>query len=161
MFSQEIRSLAEQVISALTKDHLRLVVAESCTGGLVSGALTDVPGASEVLERGFVTYSNDAKVEVLGLMPELLNQYGAVSKQVAEEMAQGALAFSHADVAVSVTGVAGPGGGSEKKPVGLVFFGVATRQGALMHYKCQFSGGREQVRMQAVAEALKLVLPVA
>ncbi|MDD4617410.1 MAG: CinA family protein [Alphaproteobacteria bacterium] len=161
MLPIDIHTLAQQVVLAFTQTHRKLVLAESCTGGLIASALTDVPGASDVLERGFVTYSNEAKVEVLGVMPEMINRFGAVSKQVAEEMAQGALAFSHADVAVSVTGIAGPGGGSEKKPVGLVFFGLATRQGTIMHYKCQFSGNREEIRMQAVAEALKMVLPAA
>jgi nicotinamide-nucleotide amidase len=161
MFTKDIQTLAEHVISTFTETKKKLVTAESCTAGLIAGALTEVPGASAVVERGFVTYSNESKVEVLGVMPEMLNRYGAVSTQVAEEMAKGALAFSRADVAVSVTGIAGPEGGTPKKPVGLVYFGLATRQGSLMHYKCQFSGNREQVRMQAVTEALRLILPFA
>ncbi|MDD3370265.1 MAG: CinA family protein [Alphaproteobacteria bacterium] len=161
MLPSQIHDYAKQLITSFTQKNLRIVTAESCTGGLIAAALTDVPGASAVVERGFVTYSNEAKVDVLGVLPEILNRYGAVSKQVAEEMAQGALAFSHADVAVSVTGIAGPDGGTDKKPVGLVFFGLATKQGALMHYKCQFSGNRDEIRLQAVAEALRLVLPVA
>jgi nicotinamide-nucleotide amidase len=160
MFPSDIRALAEKVVSAYTAAKRKLVTAESCTGGLIAAALTDVPGASLVVERGFVSYSNDSKIEVLGVMPELLDRFGAVSARVAEEMAQGALDFSRADVAVSVTGIAGPDGGTEEKIVGLVFFGLATRQGVLMNYKCQFSGDREAVRMQSVAEALKMLLTI-
>ena len=161
MFSAEIGNLAKDVIAALIAVKRKLVTAESCTGGLVSAALTDVPGASNVLERGFITYSNEAKTEVLSVMPELIAQLGAVSDRAAEEMARGALEFSHADVAISVTGIAGPDGGTPQKPVGLVYFGLATRQGVLLNYKCQFSGSREEIRMLAVFEALKLVLTVA
>jgi nicotinamide-nucleotide amidase len=161
MFSADIHHLAEKVIRLYTRERLKIVTAESCTAGLIAGALTDIPGSSAVLERGFITYSNYAKVEVLAVMPETLEQFGAVSARVAEEMAQGALDFSRADVAISVTGIAGPDGGSAEKPVGLVWFGLATRQGALMHYKCNFTGNRENVRMQAMEEAMKLVLTVA
>jgi nicotinamide-nucleotide amidase len=161
MFSPEIRAFAQDVVSAYTAAKRRLVLAESCTGGLIAGALTDVPGASAMLERGFITYSNEAKIEVLAVLPEDLDRLGAVSARVAEEMAKGALDFSHADVALSVTGVAGPDGGSDKKPVGLVFFGLATHRGVLMHYECRFSGSREEIRMQAVSEALKLILTIA
>jgi nicotinamide-nucleotide amidase len=161
MFSSDIRVLAKNVVSAYAAAHRKLVTAESCTGGLLAGALTDVPGASSVLERGFITYSNEAKTEVLSVLPETLEQFGAVSSPVAEEMAKGALTFSRADIAISITGIAGPDGGSPEKPAGLIFFGLATRQGVLLHYKCNFSGTREDVRMQAVAEALKLVLTVA
>lgn len=158
MFNHDIQSLAQKVISACKAEKQRIVTAESCTGGLIAAALTDIPGSSAVVERGFVTYSNDAKVEVLAVQPETLQQFGAVSMETAEEMAQGALEFSRADLAVSVTGIAGPDGGSADKPVGLVYLGLATRKGVLMHYKCQFSGSREQVRMQAVHEALKILL---
>ncbi len=161
MFSEEISKRARDVVVAFTTAKRKLVTAESCTGGLVAAALTDVPGASAVLERGFITYSNEAKTEVLSVMPELIAQLGAVSDRAAEEMARGALEFSHADVAISVTGIAGPDGGTDQKPVGLVYFGLATRQGVLMNYKCRFSGTRDEIRMAAVAEALKLVLTVA
>jgi nicotinamide-nucleotide amidase len=160
MFSPEIHSLAEKVIATYKASGRRLVTAESCTGGLISGALTDIPGASAVIERGFITYSNDAKAEVLGALPETLETFGAVSARAAEEMAQGALVFSLANVALSVTGNAGPDGGSDEKPVGLVFFGLATREGALFHYQCRFFGDRDDIRMQAVAEGLKLILTV-
>jgi nicotinamide-nucleotide amidase len=161
MFSPEIHAFAQDVVSVYSAAKRKLVLAESCTGGLIAGALTDVPGSSAMLERGFVTYSNEAKTEVLGVLTEDLDRLGAVSARIAEEMAKGALAFSRADVALSVTGVAGPDGGSDNKPVGLVFFGLATRDGALLHYECRFSGSREEIRMHAVAEGLKLVLAVA
>ncbi|HUY67986.1 MAG TPA: CinA family protein [Alphaproteobacteria bacterium] len=158
MLPADIHDLARKVIESYAEQKRRIVTAESCTGGLIAGALTDIPGASDVLERGFVSYSNAAKIEVLGVMPDVLESYGAVSAQIAEAMAKGALEFSHADVAVSVTGIAGPGGGSSDKPVGLVYLGLADRKGAVFHYKCQFKGERDEVRMAAVREALKLLL---
>ncbi|MBV8060633.1 MAG: CinA family protein [Alphaproteobacteria bacterium] len=145
------------MIGAYKRANKKIVTAESCTGGLVAGLLTSVSGSSAVMERGFITYSNDAKVEVLGVLPELLQSHGAVSAEVAEAMALGALEFSLADVAVSVTGVAGPDGGTTAKPVGLVYLGFASRTGVLYHVKCQFSGDRQNVRLQSVAEALSLL----
>ncbi len=161
MFAPDILALAQKVISSYRAEGQKIVTAESCTGGLITGALTEIAGSSAVVERGFVTYSNDAKIEVLAVRPETLEEYGAVSEQTAEEMAQGALEFSHAHTALSVTGIAGPDGGSVSKPVGLVYFGLATREGSLLHYKCQFSGDREQIRMQAVREGLNLLLSLA
>lgn len=158
MFPYNIASLAEKVVSSYQAEGRKIATAESCTGGLIAAALTDVPGASAVLDRGFISYSNEAKIEVLRVEADSLEHYGAVSARVAEEMAQGALEFSHADVAISVTGIAGPSGGSDKKPVGLVFLGLATNKDVLMHYQCNFSGTREDIRMQTVAEALKLLL---
>jgi nicotinamide-nucleotide amidase len=158
MFSPEISALSRKVISAYTQENLKIVTAESCTGGLVASALTSIPGSSEVFERGFTTYTYAAKIEVLGVESLALEQFGAVSPEVAAQMARGALDFSHADVAVSLTGIAGPDGGSENKPVGLVFIGLATRHGSVMHYKCNFTGDRDAVRTQAIAEALKLLM---
>lgn len=158
MFSYNIKVLAEKVVSSYQAEGRKIVTAESCTGGLISGALTDVPGASAVLERGFIAYSNESKLEALGVEADSLARYGAVSARVAEEMALGALEFSHADVAISVTGIAGPDGGTDRKPVGLVFFGLATNKDVVMHYQCTFSGTREDIRMQTVAEALKFLL---
>lgn len=158
MFPPEIQNLAEKVVSSFAAEKKKIVTAESCTGGLIAGAITAISGASAVLERGFVTYSNEAKVELLKVNPESLKNFGAVSAEVAEEMAQGALKASH--VAVSVTGIAGPEGGSDQKPVGLVCIGLATRQGGdaiVMHYQCQFSGDRDSIRLQTVHEALKLL----
>ena len=157
MLSTDIQSLAQKIISAYAAEKKKIVTAESCTGGLIAAALTDIPGSSAVVERGFVSYSNNAKVEVLGVMPELLEQHGAVSAEVAEAMAQGALEFSQADVAVSATGIAGPGGGTLNKPVGLVFLGLATKAGVVMHMRCEFKGERHAVRMQAVKEALTIL----
>jgi nicotinamide-nucleotide amidase len=153
-------SLAQKVISVFARENRKIVTAESCTGGLIAGALTDIAGSSAVLERGFVSYSNDAKVEVLGVLPELLKEHGAVSAEVAAAMAVGALEFSRADIALSVTGIAGPDGGNALKPVGLVYFGLATREGSVMHYKCQFSGNRDDVRMQSVNEGLRLLMSI-
>ncbi len=158
MFPPDITHLVQKVISAYAAEKLRITTAESCTGGLIAAALTDIPGSSAIVERGFVSYSNESKTELLGVLPELIENYGAVSSRVAEEMAQGALEFSNADVALSATGIAGPDGGSAEKPVGLVYLGLATKSGIKMHYKCQFKGNREQVRMQAVMESLKLAL---
>jgi len=160
MFPPDIYAKAKKIIASYEATRRKIVTAESCTGGLVSAALTAVPGSSAVVERGFVSYSNDAKTEVLGVMPDLLARFGAVSPEVAEAMAKGALDFSRADVAVSVTGIAGPDGGTPSKPVGLVCFGLATHQNVLMHYQCQFFGSRDEVRMQSVSEALKLFLSI-
>jgi len=154
---QECERLAAQVIASYTREGKKIVTAESCTGGLIAAALTSVPGASAVLERGFVSYSNDSKIDLLGVLPETLRRFGAVSEQTAEAMAEGALAYSHADVALSVTGIAGPDGGTPDKPVGLVYFGLATRDGALFHYRNIFTGNREEIRAQSVAEGLELL----
>jgi nicotinamide-nucleotide amidase len=160
MLPADLHDLARQTITTFAAQKKKIVTAESCTGGLIAAALTEIPGSSDVFERGFVSYSNESKIELLGVLPDLLESHGAVSAQVAEAMAQGALDFSLADVAVSVTGIAGPGGGSLNKPVGLVFFGVATRTGALFHFQCQFKGDRDDIRAQSVREALKLLLSV-
>lgn len=136
---------------------IRLAVAESCTGGLLAGAITRPPGASDVFDRGFVTYSNEAKVEILGVSADTLAAHGAVSEPVAAEMAQGALARSHADVAVAVTGIAGPGG-SERKPEGRVCFGLATLDGAFAETVEFGALGRDEVREASVSHALHVLL---
>ncbi len=158
MFPPDIHDLARKLIESCKTQKRKVATAESCTGGLIAGALTEIAGASDVFERGFVTYSNQAKSDQLGITPELIEEFGAVSSEAAEAMAQGALQHSSADVAVSATGIAGPGGGSAAKPVGLVYIGLATRAGAVFHYKCLFKGDRDDVRLQAVREALKLML---
>lgn len=155
-----VHDLADRIITSYREKRLRIVTAESCTGGLIAGALTSVPGASAVFERGFVSYSNAAKVDLLGVLPEMLEQHGAVSGEVAEAMAEGALAYSLADVALSVTGVAGPDGGTLSKPVGLVFIGLARKDGATFHYRCQFNGTRNQIRSEAMIESLNLLLSI-
>jgi len=156
----DINNLAAKVIARYAAEKRKIVTAESCTGGLIASALTDIPGASAVFERGFVAYSNDAKIDVLGVLPETLDNFGAVSAEVADAMAEGALAYSLADVAVSVTGIAGPTGATQNKPIGLVYFGIATKDGARFHYRCDFKGDRNSIRQQATQEALKLLLSV-
>jgi nicotinamide-nucleotide amidase len=149
---------ARKLLAALEERGLKLATAESCTGGLVAAALTAIPGCSHVLERGFVTYSNDAKQEMLGVSAATLEQFGAVSEQTARAMAEGALKHSHAAVSVSVTGVAGPDGGSEEKPVGLVHFAAQRRGGKLIHRVRRFGNpGREEVQRRAALEALDLI----
>ena len=158
MFPDDIRTLARQVIEAASARGLMIATAESCTGGLVSGALTAIAGSSAVVERGFVTYSNEAKTELLGVPADLIDSQGAVSEPVARAMAGGALAQSRAKVAVSVTGVAGPGGGTACKPVGLVHFGAAGPGGAI-HVEHHFGDiGREAVRLASAGVALGLLL---
>ena len=146
-------ALAQRVGKALTMHHLMLATAESCTGGLIAGAITDVAGSSGWFERGFITYSNEAKVEMLGVRAETLVAYGAVSEATAAEMAQGAIANSRADLGVAVTGVAGPDGGTAEKPVGMVCFGWA-RKGAVDTATLHFAGDREAVRVATVEAAL-------
>ena len=148
---------AAQVLRAARARGWRIATAESCTGGLIAGALTDVAGSSDVVDRGYVTYSNQAKQDMLGVTSASLEAYGAVSEQVAREMAMGALAAAGVDVAVSVTGIAGPGG-SAVKPEGMVCFGLATAQGVLTE-TMQFGAlGRQGVRQATVKHALDLLL---
>jgi len=159
MFSDDQRAEAEAVLDACCKAGLRLAVAESCTGGLVAGCLTAVAGSSDVVERGFVVYTNEAKQEMLGVPAALFEPSapGAVSKDVARAMAEGALKQSNAQISVAVTGIAGPGGGTEAKPVGLVHIAAARDDAETLLESHVFAGGRDAVRMQAVAAALALV----
>ncbi|MCP5361594.1 MAG: CinA family protein [Hyphomicrobiales bacterium] len=149
---------AESLLTICRANGWKLATAESCTGGLVAGALTDVPGSSDVFDRGFVTYSNIAKQEMLGVPAALLEAHGAVSEEVARAMAEGALAQSEADMAVALTGIAGPDGGTEAKPVGLVFIAVAKLSGAMLCEKCIFPNDRAAVRAAAVEKALDLFI---
>jgi nicotinamide-nucleotide amidase len=148
---------AKPVLAAFQTAGKMLVTAESCTGGMIAAALTDIAGSSAVVERGFVTYSNEAKIELLGVPVALIAAKGAVSLEVAAAMAEGALAHSHAHVAVSVTGIAGPGGGSVEKPVGLVWFGLSAG-GRTTTDHAIFAGNRASVRRQATEKALALLL---
>jgi len=158
MFTPALLSLAEAVLSEARAKGLHIATAESCTGGLIAGLLTEIPGSSDVFERGFVTYSNEAKEEMLGVAPMLIANYGAVSEAVACAMAEGALEHSHADLAVAVTGIAGPGGGSAEKPVGLVHFVAHRKDGATLHEEHRFGDiGRAQVRLASVEVALTLL----
>lgn len=155
----DLEPLAAQVLDALRDRGQMLATAESCTGGLIAGCLTEVAGSSAVVDRGFITYANEAKTEMLGVSADLIEAVGAVSREVAIAMAEGALARSRADVAVSVTGVAGPGGGSEAKPVGTVHIAVACRGRPTRHHHCLFSGeGRRSVRLETVKTAFISIL---
>ena len=149
---------AASLVAALRGSGMMLATAESCTGGLIAAAITEVAGSSEVFDRGFVTYSNAAKTELLGVGAGLIEHHGAVSEQVALAMATGALRHSQADLAFAVTGVAGPGGGSADKPVGLVHLAAAKRDGAVIHRELRLGEiGRRAVRLASAAEALQLV----
>jgi nicotinamide-nucleotide amidase len=157
MIDADILAQAELLLASCRAAGLKVTTAESCTGGLIAATLTAIAGSSDVLDRGFVTYSNEAKTDMLGVPAGLIASVGAVSEAVARRMAVGALARSRADLAVAVTGVAGPGGGSAEKPVGLVWFGLA-RRGAPTHARhVVFAGDRFAVRRQTVAEALRLL----
>ncbi|WCS27460.1 CinA family protein [Methylobacterium sp. NMS14P] len=154
----ELLARAEALVAAYAADGRTVATAESCTGGLVAGLLTAVPGSSAVLERGFVTYSNEAKAEAIGVPMDLIGRHGAVSEAVARAMAVGALAASRASVAVAITGIAGPGGGSAEKPVGLVHFGLGQRDGETRHLERRYGDlGRAGIRRAAVADALGLL----
>lgn len=148
--------LAESLGRALQQRGWRLVLAESCTGGGQSAAITDVPGSSAWFDRGFVTYSNSAKVELLGVKPETLQRFGAVSRETALEMAAGALEHSHADLALAVTGIAGPEGGTPEKPVGTVYIACQVRAQAGDCVEKHFSGDRQAVRRQVAEFGLRL-----
>ena len=152
-------ALAANVLNGAREQGTLIATAESCTGGLVASMLTAVPGSSDVFDRGFVTYSNSAKSEMLGVPAWLIEKHGAVSEEVARAMAGGALSHSNATLAVSVTGIAGPAGGSPDKPVGLVYFAAGHRDGALRHEKSAFGDlGREEIRRRSTERALALLL---
>jgi nicotinamide-nucleotide amidase len=158
----ETRALSARVLDACRARGWMLATAESCTGGLVAGALTEIAGSSDVVDRGFVTYSDAAKMAMLGVPEATLRQYGAVSRQTALAMASGALARAEVDLTVAITGIAGPGGGSSEKPVGLVHFATATKDGGLAHREKRYGDiGRSEVRRLAVLEALNMLLELA
>ena len=161
MFDHEIRDAAERVLTSCRTHKLKIVTAESCTGGLVAAALTAIAGSSDVVDRGFVTYSNEAKHEMLGVALDTLEKHGAVSEPVARAMARGALTHSMADISVSVTGVAGPGGGSAEKPVGLVHVAAARSGFELIAEHHVFPGDRDGIRRLATITALSLLAALA
>jgi len=149
---------ASALLEICRRKQLRIATAESCTGGLIAAMLTEIPGSSDVVERGFVTYSNAAKQVMLNVPAATISQFGEVSRETAEAMATGALANSPAELAVSVTGIAGPGGARPGKPVGLVHFAAASRRGGLVHREKRFGDvGRSQVRHASVIEALDML----
>jgi nicotinamide-nucleotide amidase len=158
MGNADLNRAARRVLDTCRANGLKIVTAESCTGGLVAAALTEIAGSSDVVDRGFVTYSNDAKEAMLAVPAETLRRHGAVSRQTAAAMAKGALAHSAADLAVAVTGIAGPGGGSAKKPVGLVYLAALARDGRRVRREKRFGRiGRHKVRQRSVAEALAML----
>ncbi len=157
----DLTAAASAVLDRARAEGLKIAAAESCTGGLIAAGLTEIPGSSNVFERGFVTYSNEAKTELLGVPADLIAEYGAVSEAVARAMVEGALARSRADIAVAVTGIAGPGGGSAEKPVGLVFVGAARRGEPAIVERHVFAGDRAEVRRATVLRALNLLLKLA
>lgn len=162
MIDAQTHSLAEQVLAAARARQWTVATAESCTGGLVAGALTEIAGSSDVVDRGFVTYSNAAKMALLGVPEATLAAHGAVSRQTAEAMASGALARAGTNLTVAITGVAGPGGGSPEKPVGLVQFAAAAKDGRLIHREKRYGDvGRSEVRRLSVIEALGMLLELA
>lgn len=161
MIRHNFESIASAVLALCKKNGLMLATAESCTGGLVAAALTDLPGSSEIVERGFVTYSNEAKSEMLGVSPPLIAHHGAVSAEVAEAMAQGVIGHAPVDLAIAVTGIAGPTGASADKPVGLVYFAVVRRGQRPRTERHIYPGDRAAVRSAATRRALELLLDAA
>lgn len=162
MFSSRLLTRAEQLLADARAKKLKIATAESCTGGLIAGLLTEIAGSSDVFERGFVTYSNRAKQELIGVPDALLIRHGAVSEEVARAMAQGALIHSGADLAVAVTGIAGPGGGSAEKPVGLVHIAAARKGAEVIHRECRFGDiGRHAIRIATVDAALEILSALA
>ena len=157
MFDEAMQQLARDLFEDLEREDLMIATAESCTGGLIAGLLTEVPGSSAFVECGFVTYSNRAKTQLLGVPAELIEQDGAVSEGVARAMVEGVLAHSEADIAVAVTGVAGPGGGTAAKPVGLVHVAAKWRGRGTCHERLELGDiGRNQVRLESVRQAIQL-----
>ncbi|HTN97010.1 MAG TPA: nicotinamide-nucleotide amidohydrolase family protein [Nordella sp.] len=158
LFAPALLAKTEALLRSLRQRQLMLCTAESCTGGLIAGLLTEIAGSSDVVERGFVVYSNDAKMSLLGVPASVIELHGAVSEVCARAMAEGALKNSKADIAISVTGIAGPGGGSAEKPVGLVHFGCASRHGPTAHRRFVFeNANRGEVRLRSVTAGLDLV----
>ena len=156
MFSSELFDQADVLIKILKKQGIRIVTAESCTGGLLASLFTEIPGASEIFERGFITYSNDAKIENLGVPQKMIHSYGAVSSEVASAMAQGAIDNSHANLSIAITGIAGPDGGNADKPIGLVYIAISYN-GNTSALKNIFKGTRSMIRLQTLEKSLELI----
>lgn len=162
LFPADIEDMARRIVSEFTQRKLMVSTAESCTGGLIAGALTEIAGSSAVVDRGFVTYTNEAKSDLLGVQSGTLAQYGAVSRETALQMVHGALYRSRASVAVAVTGIAGPGGGSVEKPVGLVHLAAKSCDGALLHREMRYGDiGRTEIRLATIRTALEMLLEAA
>ena len=162
MVARTTTKAARALLSLLRARKLKLAAAESCTGGLLTATLTEIPGSSDVVDRGFVTYSNAAKQKMLGVPGRMLAKFGAVSRETALAMAKGALSHSDADIAVGITGIAGPGGGSKQKPVGLVHIAAAARGSRRIHRQCRFGDiGRGRVREKSVLQAFAMLRALA
>jgi nicotinamide-nucleotide amidase len=158
LYPSDIEAACAAIIAAYRNREWMIATAESCTGGLIAGALTEIAGSSSVVDRGFVTYTNQAKMELIGVSAKTLESFGAVSKETALQMAQGALMRSKAQVAVAVTGIAGPGGGSAEKPVGLVHLALKTHTGVIDHREMRYGeSGRDQVRLATIRTALAML----
>ena len=158
MFTEDITTLTHDLFKLLQQREYKMVTAESCTGGLISAAITEIPGSSDIFDRSYVTYSNDSKIELLTVPTFFIEEYGAVSHETAIAMAEGALLMSKAQISISVTGVAGPDGGTLEKPVGTVYIACATKDNGSLFEQHLFTGSRHQIRMQSVTSALKLAL---
>jgi nicotinamide-nucleotide amidase len=157
-----MNAAARDLLAAFSARKLKLAVAESCTGGLLSATLTEIPGSSEVVDRGFVTYSNESKRQMLGVPAHTLSRFGAVSRQTAQAMATGALARSNAHLTVAITGIAGPGGGSKTKPIGLVHIAAAARNGPRSHREYRFGKvSRQEIRQKSVLAAFAMLRDLA
>lgn len=162
LFPADIEEEARRIVLDFSERGLMISTAESCTGGLIVGALTEIAGSSAVVDRGFVTYTNEAKMDLLGVNAVTLKTFGAVSQQTALQMVQGALFRSRADIAVAVTGIAGPGGGSPEKPVGLVHVAARNRSGAILHREMRYGDiGRNEVRLATLRTAFEMLIEVA
>ena len=165
MFPPELLARAQDLLAICRVAKLRVATAESCTGGLITACLTEIPGSSDVIERGFVTYANDAKTDMLGVPEDMLRHFGAVSEPVARAMAEGVLAHSPVELALSVTGIAGPGGESDDKPLGLVHLACARRRADgeihTLHARHVFPGDRSEIRLNSVSAALALLMQAA
>jgi len=161
MFPASVTNLATALLEEARAAGLHIATAESCTGGLIAGALTEIPGSSDVVDRGFIVYTDLAKTEMLGVPPDLIARHGAVSEEVARALAEGALKHCAAELAVSCTGIAGPTGGTAAKPVGLVHLAAARRERTTLHLECRFGDlKRNEVRMRCVEAALKLLIQI-
>ena len=162
LFPPDIEEEARRIVSKFADRELMISTAESCTGGLIVGALTEIAGSSAVVDRGFVTYTNEAKMDLLGVNAATLKAHGAVSEQTALQMVQGALFRSRADIAVAVTGIAGPGGGSAEKPVGLVHIAARNRSGSILHREMRYGDvGRGEIRLATLRTAFEMLIEVA
>lgn len=157
MFAPELLKSAEIVLQSARARGMKLTVAESCTGGLIAALLTEIPGSSDIFTHGFITYANAAKTGIIGVDVGLIHTHGAVSEQVARAMAEGALSAANADISIAVTGIAGPGGATANKPVGLVHLASARKDFSTLHAQYIFSGDRSMVRLQAVTAAVELL----